>query len=168
MANTFIQIGSTVTVGAGGAAGIDFTSIPGTYTDLHLVYSVRNATDNNGTLYWKVNGSTASLSFRHIYSSGSGSAASGTGTNEFGVTNPASYTGSVFSSGSAYFTNYTASSAKSVSLDSVNENNATTAYVILMASKYASSSAITSIGILPSSGNFAQYSTASLYGIKKN
>ena len=167
MANTYIQIGSTVTVGAGGAAGIDFTSIPATYTDLHLVYSVRNATDNNGTLYWKVNGSTSSLSFRHIYGSGGG-VASGSGTNEFGVTNPASYTGSVFSSGSAYIPNYASSNFKSISLESVNENNTSTAYQIIMASLWSSTSAITSIGIFPSSGNFAQYSTASLYGISKS
>jgi hypothetical protein len=31
---TFTQIGSAVVVGSGGAAAIDFTSIPSTYTDL--------------------------------------------------------------------------------------------------------------------------------------
>ena len=33
MANTYVAI-ATVTVGSGGAASIDFTSIPATYTDL--------------------------------------------------------------------------------------------------------------------------------------
>jgi hypothetical protein len=33
MANTYEAI-ATVTVGSGGAANIEFTSIPGTYTDL--------------------------------------------------------------------------------------------------------------------------------------
>ena len=40
---TYIQIGSTVTVGAGGAANITFSSIPSTYTDLKLVWSARSA-----------------------------------------------------------------------------------------------------------------------------
>ena len=48
MANTFKKI-QTVTVGSGGAASIDFTSIPQTYTDLKIVLSARtnraNATD---------------------------------------------------------------------------------------------------------------------------
>jgi hypothetical protein len=34
MANTYTLIASSVTVGSGGAANIEFTSIPATYTDL--------------------------------------------------------------------------------------------------------------------------------------
>jgi hypothetical protein len=41
MANTYIQIGSTVTVGAGGSTTITFSSIPATYTDLILKFSLR-------------------------------------------------------------------------------------------------------------------------------
>jgi hypothetical protein len=155
---------ASVEVGSAGSSGIDFTSIPSGYTDLYMVYSLRNATENSGTLFWKVNGSTASLSFRLLYGSGAG-AGSGSGTNEFGVTNSSGYTANIFSSGSAYIPNYTSSNNKSVSLDSVNENNASTAYSILLAGLWSSSSAITSIGIFPLSGNFAQYSTATLYGI---
>ena len=53
---------STVTVGAGGAASIDFNSIPGTYTDLLLVVSVRStrpAATNDG-LFMSINGSGSS------------------------------------------------------------------------------------------------------------
>ena len=41
MAGTYKLIGS-VTVGAGGAANIDFTSIPSTYTDLAIKVSYRS------------------------------------------------------------------------------------------------------------------------------
>jgi hypothetical protein len=40
MATTFIKIAS-VTVGSGGAASMDFTSIPSTYTDLVIKVSTR-------------------------------------------------------------------------------------------------------------------------------
>ena len=50
MANTYTLI-SSVTVGSGGAANIEFTSIPATYTDLLLKLSTRTtrstATDSN-------------------------------------------------------------------------------------------------------------------------
>ena len=40
MATTYTLI-SSVTVGSGGAANIEFTSIPSTYTDLLLKYYLR-------------------------------------------------------------------------------------------------------------------------------
>jgi hypothetical protein len=44
MANTFTLIASS-TVGSGGAASIDFTSISSTYTDLVVKLSLRNTED---------------------------------------------------------------------------------------------------------------------------
>jgi hypothetical protein len=46
MANTY-EIISSVTVGAGGAAYIEFTNIPQTYTDLNLVFSGRNTSSGD-------------------------------------------------------------------------------------------------------------------------
>ena len=60
MANTYVQIGSTVTVGVSGAASIDFSSIPSTYTDLVLKVSGRsNRVDTVDTIVVKPNGSTS-------------------------------------------------------------------------------------------------------------
>ena len=42
MAKVFKAL-STVTVGAGGAASIDFTSIPSTYTDLQILCSLKTS-----------------------------------------------------------------------------------------------------------------------------
>jgi hypothetical protein len=41
MATTY-EIISSVTVGSGGAANIEFTSIPATYTDLYVLASIRS------------------------------------------------------------------------------------------------------------------------------
>jgi hypothetical protein len=42
---TMVKI-DTVTVGSGGAASIEFTNIPQTYTDLQIVLSARSATSD--------------------------------------------------------------------------------------------------------------------------
>ena len=50
----------------------------------------------------------------------------------------------------------------------VSENNATTAYATLNAGLWSNTAAINAIGLTITSGqNFAQYSTATLYGILK-
>jgi len=166
---TYIQIGSTVTVGAGGAASIDFTSIPSTYTDLVVKLSVRNdQASNSAQIFTTVNGSAGSSRVLR----GSGAAASSfsdaTGM-ETARASAASSTSNTFSNIELYFPNYTSTNAHSISSDGVSENNATTAYAELAAALSTSTAAITSITFdFAGSGNFVQYSTASLYGIKKD
>jgi len=67
MADTFVKI-ATVTVGAGGATSIDFTSIPSTYTDLQLFASLRDNTSATGKDYKiEFNGVTTAYTYRRIY-----------------------------------------------------------------------------------------------------
>ncbi len=73
-----------------------------------------------------------------------------------------------FANGEIYIPNYTASVNKSVSIDSVTENNATSAIAALDAGLWANTAAITSINLNGNNGNFVQYSTAYLYGIVKS
>ena len=57
MADTFVKI-ATVTVGSGGAATIDFSSIPSTYTDLCIKHSLRNGSINvSNAIRLTINGS---------------------------------------------------------------------------------------------------------------
>ena len=93
MANTFKKI-QTVTVGSGGAATIEFTSIPQTYTDLKLVLSVRNSVDSVDGLI-EFNGSTTSASSRMVVGDGS-NVASYTDTANYFAVSRSSYTASVF------------------------------------------------------------------------
>ena len=162
-----ITLISTVTVGAGGAASIDFTSIPGTYTDLMVVCSLRasNAnTDGNVTF----NGLTTNLSSRQLYGSGSstGSSSSASQILSYGLADASTYTASTFSNVAIYVPNYAGSTNKSVSIDALVENNATAAYQTLVAGLWASTAAITQVTLKADTGNLVQYSTASLYGIK--
>lgn len=158
---------STVTVGSGGAASIEFTSIPQTGTDLLVVLSERHSVDGNTRLTF--NGSGSGYTMKRL--SGTGSSVN---SNEYvsgvfiymeGQDN--SYTASTFGNASIYIPNYAGSANKSVSWDSVTENNSTTADQQIIAGIWANTAAITQVTLGLSSGVFTQYSTASLYTITK-
>ena len=155
-------------------ANIDFTNIPNTFTDLLLVSSMRSSSSNPEDGWIQFNGDTAgNYSFRRLYGTGSGSGQSdsfgGTGTAGR-VTRivPSTYTASTFSSSQLYIPNYTSSAAKSMSADTVEENNATGSAQFIYATLWTGTAAISSIklGVL-SGANFLQGSSATLYGITK-
>ena len=171
MANTYVAI-STVTVGSGGTASIEFTSIPQTYNDLCLVVSARSETNNTGNLWCQINGSTATLPVVLLY--GDGAAASGAisaGSDYiWNYSVPANYTANTFSNNEYYFPDYTTSIQKVLLQSGVTENNATTAFAVLSGARYSSvTAAITSIKLsIYFSGDIAEYSTATLYGIRSS
>ena len=176
MADTFVKIAS-VTVGSGGASSIDFTSIPSTYTDLCVKLSVRNTgSETNGIVYVQPNSATTNLSGKLLYGTGSaaGSASYSTDPAIWGYCCGDTATSNTFSNTEFYFPNYAGSNYKSVSVDSVNENNATDARASLFAGLWSSTTAISSLKFLTAdnsafaSKNFKQYSTAVLYGIKNS
>lgn len=175
MANTYELISSS-TVGAGGASSIDFTSIPNTYTDLVLQFSLRDAYASQSDI-GKVtfNGSSSAIyTGVNLRGDGSGNASSILRSNqtyfflgEAGTIDGANSTANTFSNGSIYIPNYAGSSNKTVSVETVTETNATAAVICLWAGLWASTAAITSIKIESySASNFVQYSTAYLYGVK--
>jgi len=171
MALTY-QLIATVTVGSGGAANIEFTSIPATYTDLVIKYSTRDTT--SGDVFQNLNmtfNNVGGTSYSQILLRGTGAAVASFSNNntssiQYHYSTAASATASTFANGEVYIPNYTGSNNKSVSIDNVTENNATTAYQSLTAGIFSSSSAITSIKLASNGANLAQYSTATLYGIK--
>lgn len=167
MANTFVQIGSTVTVGSGGAATIDFTSIPATFTDLMLVFSLRQSAANNN-IRLSVNGTTSNYSEIVLYGTGSATASTTASTTYFNLiySNGSGETANTFGNGQVYIPNYAGSNNKSMSADAVYENNATAAIASLTALLWSNAAAITSLSLVPVSGTWVQYSTATLYGIK--
>lgn len=158
-----MQLISSVSVGVGGAATIDLTSIPGTYTDLMLVLSAR-ATSTTATITVAFNGSSAS--FTNLYMEGNGSGVtSTTGTTLVGRASISTDTASTFGNLSIYIPNYAGSADKNFSVDTVSENNSGTAYTQIFTGVWANTAAITQITL--SLANFAQHSNAYLYGILK-
>ena len=158
----------TVTVGSGGAASITFSAIPDTFTDLYVVCSVRT---NRGIATFdginiKINGSTANFSWRRL-SALDGSLGSGNATNGESVyATSANATANTFGSGQIYIPNYRSSVAKSISAESVTENNATNNALDIRAMLWNDTTAITSIELYSAtSSTLQQYSSASLYGV---
>ena len=145
---TYIQIGSTVTVGAGGAASIDFSSIPSTYTDLLLVISARSAyAAQYNFCALTFNGSATGYSARYISGIGTTVSSSTGYTDKFRIDAPAaSNTASTFGSTQIYIPNYAGSTNKSVSMDWVYESNSTSNNEMqLQAGLWSNTAAITSI-----------------------
>jgi hypothetical protein len=146
------------------AASVTFSNIPQSgYTDLKIVLSAR-CDAASAAIKIGFNGSTTNLSTKYLY--GSGSAASSAAANEiYAYTNSSAYTASTFGNSEIYIPNYASSTVKSVSVDAVTENNATGADMLLAAGLWNITAAITSVALVPNSGNFVQYSTFSLYGL---
>ena len=174
MANpTMTLIGSPITVGSGGVSSVTFSSIPSTYTDLVIKASGRSslaAIYGSGELQF--NSDTGSnYKWLRVGGAGSGSAGSDAASSttsiiyEFVGNNS---TANTFANAEIYIPNYTSANQKSVSIDSVGENNATTAYATLASGLWTSTAAITSIKLFSSGNTILQYSTFYLYGVSNS
>lgn len=170
MSYTYSKI-ATYTVGSGGVASIEFLNIPQTYTDLIIKCSLRSTRSGTfDTITIKFNSNVASMSFRALEGRGDSAVSfSGSAASYLGSSNGSTSTASTFSNIEVYIPNYTGNSNKTLSVDSVAEQNASgafSAYQDLVAGLWSNTSAINSITISPDNGSFVQYSTAHLYGIK--
>ena len=173
MAYTYSKI-ATYTVGSGGVNSINFINIPQTYTDLVLKLSARSTqTDFEVTdVNVSFNGVTTNQSERNLRAYPTTSITSQTRTDIILGNMPSAInTTSTFANSEMYIPNYTSSNNKSSSVDGVSESNTNSGFywwVNMGANLWSNSSAITSITLRANNGdwNFAQHTTAHLYGIK--
>jgi hypothetical protein len=173
MPNTFELIASS-TVGVLGATEFDFTSIPSTYTDLQLVISARSNSANQVD-FWRLrfNNDSGSNYFLRILAGGaaviSSTDTNTTSTNGGGLVGNLA-TSNTFSNISVYVPNYAGSNQKSLSGDSVAEDNAAftgNLGLSLGAGLWNQTTAINRVTFLPGGGTLLlQHSTAYLYGVK--
>lgn len=151
------------------AASVTFSNIPQTgYTDLKIVISARTnrALEVDGIkVYLNNDSNAANYSGKRLYGTGS-SAGSDSVWYAMPFMSAANATANTFSNTELYFPNYLSSAAKSISVDGVGENNATTTYMGLGAVLWSGTSAINSITINPEVGTaILAGSTFSLYGV---
>jgi hypothetical protein len=153
------------------AASVTFDNIPQSgYTDLKVVVSARTSRSGNpeDEVFIRFNGTTTGYSSRSLFGTGAATSSNTGGTAQINRTwtTANGATSNTFGSMDIYIPNYRGSQNKSVSVDAVSENNATTAYAVLTAGLWSNSAAITSITLLPEVGpNFLAGSTFSLYGL---
>jgi hypothetical protein len=159
----------TITLGTV-VSSITFTSIPQTFTDLVLKISSRSTGDSSG-INLRINSDASTINdIRTLRGSGSVT------YTDLYSNQPAiylfdqtqsTYTANTFSNIEAYIPNYTGATFKSVSNDSVTENNGSTAGLTIAAGIYKNTNAVTSLFLLDGGHSFVVGSTFSLYGITK-
>lgn len=174
MANTYTLIASNVL--SASAASVTFSAIPATYTD--LVVRITGRCDRGATrsnLGIKLNSATTNYSDTYVGTNTSGAAFSGRVaigalTYQFiGIIPAANATANTFGSAEYYLPNYAGSANKAASTFGVYENNSTTdAQILAMADLYSSTTAITSLEVVDTQGNFVSGSSFYLYGIKNS
>ena len=171
---SYESIAST-TVGSGGSADVEFTSIPGTYTHLQIrgIAKWSDTSDDRQLLRVEFNSDTGSNYARHLVG--------GNGSSAFadGVASTTARSGARLISSNASYANMFTAYVFDI-LDYTNTNKYTTVRVlggfdtnggsfqevVLGSFLWQNTAAITNIKLLPGSANLAQYSQFALYGIK--
>jgi hypothetical protein len=168
-----MELITSVTVGSGGAASVTLPAtgtIPDTYTDLKVVMTRRITDSADQASYLSFNGSTSDFS-GGVYLNGDGSSVTSGGLARFtGSVMGSSRTANTFGNSEIYIPDYrSTTTAKSYSVDSVTENNATLSYAGFYAGLWNPTTpvAITSITFTPGAGSWVEGSTFHLYGISK-
>lgn len=170
-AGSDFELIETVTVGAGGAASVTFSSIPGTYKHLQVRALVRDAQAsgfNNAQMTF--NGDTGTNYSGHmVYGNGTSAASAGyANTANMNVAlyfASAGHAAGVFSVGVVDILDYT-NGGKYKTARSLTGGDANGSGIVLLTSgSWRSLSAVTSLTI-SSGATIQQYSSFALYGIK--
>jgi hypothetical protein len=158
------------------AAAIVFSSIPQTYADLRLVFSVRAQRTSNtwDSIVMYFNGLTTNYSSRLIYSQAGGAVATNSGSNQATLAfvqyaPSATATANMFGNGEMYIPNYAGNKFKQTISSSVAPTLSVSDNIFTYsAGLWSNTAAISSITIAPASLNLETNSSVSLYGIKSS
>ena len=165
---------ATTTVGSGGSSTISFTSIPSTYTHLQVRGIGRVSATGSGTetLLMRFNtDTTANYSVHNVYGNGTSASAGGAAnTTSIGIYDMPR-TGELANSFGSFVIDIldygnTNKYKTSRALAGMDTNGNTYAYIGLYSGNWRNTNAITQIDLTSSGGNFVQYSSFALYGIK--
>jgi hypothetical protein len=167
---------ATVTVGSGGAANVEFTSIPATYTHLQIRGFARTSRATFGVegLRYQLNADTGSnYSWHHLRGDGSTTEASAGASISYmesqrilGTTTGASFGAQIMDILDYKDTNKYTTVRVFGGVDVNGTVNATGGAVMITSGNWRNTNAVTSIKLFGDSANFAEYSQFALYGIK--
>ena len=165
---------ATVTVGGGGAASAEFTSIPATYTHLQvrgIARSNRSGFPNDGIIVQFNSDTGSNYAYHEMSASGGGSVDAGGGANtalQFiqGIAG-ATATASVFGGVVMDILDYTNTNKYTTLRANAGYDSNGNGYVDLTSILWLNTNAITSIKFTQRAGtSWDQYTTFALYGIK--
>ena len=159
---------STVTVGSGGAANVEFTSIPATYTHLQIRGISRDASGSVNVSVQVGNGSVdtgSNYSWHYLQGTGSTAAAGAGATQSSALLGTTINTANVFGAAVIDILDYGNSNKYKTfrSLSGWEDNSS--GNLIFWSGNWRSTSVITNIKLTVTNG-FTQYSQFALYGIK--
>lgn len=159
---------ATVTL-ASDQSTLDVTGIPTTgFTDLLILASLRDTfsgTDGWRDITLKFNNVTTNRSARFFYGTGSSVGGGADGTAFPAWADPANATANTFGIISIYIPNYAGTASKSMSIEFITENNATSALQAIESAVWANSAAITQVNFASLTTSLKAGSTVSVYGI---
>jgi len=158
---------ATVSVGSGGAANITFSSIPSGYSHLQIRATALSSGTYTANDIFRFNGDSGSNYATHsLYGNGSSAAASASSSITSiptSVTPGATYP---FCSIIDILDYSNTNKYKTVRVLAGGDQNNTNGYIFLDSGLWMSTAAVTSITWQPNTGNWNQYSTFVLYGVK--
>ncbi len=170
---------ASVTVGSGGAAYAEFTSIPATYTHLQIRILSRTTQNsvNGESILLRFNGDTGSNYSDHVlrtyFGVGSGLDASGNANQSFiniGASVSNSLMSDLYAATIIDILDYgnTNKYKTTRNINGYDFNGSTTGYSYLqfISGNWRNTNAISTIRLTPDVSNFSQYSSIALYGIK--
>ena len=160
---------ATVTVGSGGAANVEFTSIPATYTHLQIRGIGRGSFTD---LTMRFNSDTGNnYSSHRLYGTGSSAGSDGeSSSGSYGTF--ILYAGRLNSAASVFCANiidildYANTNKYKTSRSFYGFDDNSSGNIFLTSGNWRNTNAITTIRLTPNSGTIAEYSEFSLYGIK--
>jgi hypothetical protein len=163
---------ATVTVPSGGASSITFSAIPQTgYSHLQIRGITNNTSGGFSLDTVIINGNTSNYSDHYLYGDGSSASAGangGGGTASYAIlTGGTSTPSNVFAGFIMDVLDYKNSNKNKVfkCLSGMDANGS--GYIWFQSgANYTNTNPVTSLTFTPSSGNFAQYTQFSLYGIR--
>ena len=163
---------ATVSVGSGGAANVEFTSIPATFTHLQIraiLKTTTSAAKDYEVIYMRLNGDTGSNYALHQITGNGTTAAAGNGVNQtlmYAVYGSKSGLADAFGGGIVDILDYkdtnkykTLRNLTGIDMNGMGELG-------LISGLWRNTNAITSILFYPPANNIAQYSHFALYGIR--
>ena len=155
---------ATVSVGSGGAANVEFTSIPATFTHLQI-RAIAKASGTNFNPKMQFNNDTATnYSWHYIYGDGSTVAAGAGATQAFIYNSIISTNASMYNGFVIDILDYANTNKYKTTRELSGQDRNGSGEIALWSGNWRSTSAITSIKF--SNGTFDQYSHFALYGIR--
>jgi len=159
---------ATVTVGAGGAGSVSFSSIPTTYQHLQIRWIARGSA--LAGLFWTFNSDTgANYARQRISADGTSASTSGLASQNniytvasWGIPNGAS----IFAGGVYDLLDYDDTNKYKTLRGLAGQDSNGSGGVELVSGLWMNTAAVNAITVTPNTGTFQQYSQFALYGIK--